>query len=124
MTLSYTHGASDAPLLGETIGANLDRTVERFPDRLALVSVHQGVRVTYREFHALVEEIARGLMALGIELGERVGIWSPNRIEWPILQYATAKIGAILVNVNPSYRTNELSYVLKQSGMTTLVHAA
>src|SRR5690349_14965304 len=113
--LSYLHGATDVPLLGETIGSNLDRTVEHFPDQDVLISVQQGLRYSYAEFHAAVEEIARGLMALGIEQGDRVGIWSPNCAEWAVLQYATAKMGAILVNINPSYRTSELSYVLNQA---------
>ena len=91
-TLSYLHGASPIPLLGETIGENLDRTAARVPDNDALVSVHQGIRQTYAEFHAAVEEVARGLLALGIEPGERVGIWSPNNAEWVTLQYATAKV--------------------------------
>src|SRR6266508_5991650 len=93
--LSYLHGASQVPLLGETIGENLDRTVTSFPDRDAVISVHQGIRLTYADLHAAVEELARGLLALGIEPGERVGIWSPNNAEWAILQYATAKAGAI-----------------------------
>jgi fatty-acyl-CoA synthase len=121
---SYLHGASPVPLLGETIGRNLDRTVAAFGDRDAVVSVHQGVRMTYAQFHAAVEEIARGLLALGIEPGDRVGIWSPNNAEWVTLQYATAKVGAILVNVNPAYRTSELAYALRQSGVSTLVLAA
>jgi fatty-acyl-CoA synthase len=121
--LSYVHGAHQTPLLGETIGQNLDRTTARFPDRDALVSVHQGVRQTWAEFHAAVEEFARGLLALGIEPGDRVGIWSPNNAEWVTLQYATAKAGAILVNVNPAYRTSELAYALAQSGVSTLVLA-
>ncbi|HZD71060.1 MAG TPA: AMP-binding protein [Actinomycetes bacterium] len=120
---SYLHGASQVPLLGETIGENLDRTVARCPDRDALISVHQGVHQTYAEFHAAVEEVARGLLALGIEPGERVGIWSPNNAEWVTLQYATAKVGAILVNINPAYRTSELAYALSQSGVSTLVLA-
>jgi fatty-acyl-CoA synthase len=120
---SYVHGASDVPLLGETIGRNLDRTVARVPDRDALVSAHQGVRLTYARFHAAVEEVARGLLALGVEPGERVGIWSPNNAEWVTLQYATAKVGAILVNINPAYRTSELAYALGQSGVSTLVLA-
>jgi fatty-acyl-CoA synthase len=121
--LSYLHGANPVPLLGETIGENLDRTVARFPDRDAVISVHQGVRQTYAEFHAAVTEIARGLLALGIEPGDRVGIWSPNNAEWVTLQYATAKVGAILVNVNPAYRTSELAYALAQSAVSTLVLA-
>ena len=120
---SYLHGASQVPLLGETIGRNLDRTVAAFSDRDALISVHQGVRQTYAEFHAAVSEIARGLLALDIEPGDRVGIWSPNNAEWATLQYATAKVGAILVNVNPAYRTSELAYALRQSGVSTLVLA-
>jgi fatty-acyl-CoA synthase len=120
---SYLHGAHQTPLLGETIGENLDRTTARVPDRDALISVHQGIRQTYAEFHAAVEEVARGLLALGIEPGERVGIWSPNNAEWVTLQYATAKAGAILVNVNPAYRTSELAYALGQSGVSTLVLA-
>ena len=120
---SYVHGASPVPLLGETIGQNLDRTVARVPDNDALVSVHQGVRLTYAEFSAAVEEVARGLLALDVQPGERVGIWSPNNAEWVTLQYATAKVGAILVNVNPAYRTSELAYALGQSGVSTLVLA-
>src|SRR4029450_10510613 len=120
---SYVHGASPVALLGETIGQNLDRTVARGPDNDALGSVHQGVRMTYAQFHAAVEEVARGLLALGIEPGERVGIWSPNNAEWVTLQYATAKAGAILVNINPAYRTSELAYALGQSGVSTLVLA-
>jgi fatty-acyl-CoA synthase len=120
---SYVHGAGAVPLLGETIGQNLDRTTAAFPDQDALVSVHQGIRQTYAEFHAAVEEVARGLLALGVEPGERVGIWSPNNAEWATLQYATAKVGAILVNVNPAYRTSELAYALGQSGVSTLVLA-
>jgi fatty-acyl-CoA synthase len=122
-TPSYVHGASGIPLLGETIGQNLDRTVARVPDRDAVVSVQQGVRLTYAQFHAAVERVARGLLALGVEPGERVGIWSPNNAEWVTLQYATAKVGAILVNVNPAYRTSELAYALGQSGVSTLVLA-
>jgi fatty-acyl-CoA synthase len=110
-------------LLGETIGQNLDRTVARFPDNDALVSVHQGIRLTYAQFSAAVGEVARGLLALGIEPGQRVGIWSPNNAQWAILQYATAKVGAILVNINPAYRTTELAYALGQSGVSTLVLA-
>src|SRR5437868_3455848 len=110
--MSYVHGASEASLLGETIGYNLDRTTARFPDQDALVCAHQGLRYTYAAFHEAVEEVALGLLALGIAPGERVGIWSPNRSEWAILQYATAKVGAILVNINPAYRTTELAYVL------------
>jgi fatty-acyl-CoA synthase len=121
--LSYLDGASPVPLLGETIGDNLDRTVAAYGDRDALISVHQGVRQTWVEFHEAVEEIARGLLALGIEPRDRVGIWSSNNAEWVTLQYATAKVGAILVNVNPAYRTSELAYALAQSEVSTLVLA-
>ena len=113
--LSYVNGASDVPLLGETIFQNLRRTAERFGDRDALVVAHQQHRSTYRELVEQCELVARGLMARGVHKGDRVGIWSPNRYEWVITQYATAAIGAILVNINPAYRTSELEYVLKQS---------
>src|SRR3989440_1945779 len=122
--LSYTHGASPVPLLGETIGANLQRTVARHPDNEALVVVHQGYRATYRQFWDQVADCARGLMARGVEKGDRVGIWAPNRYEWVIVQYATARIGAILVNINPAYKTSELEYALNQSGTTFLTLAA
>src|SRR6184192_50142 len=121
--LSYTHGASAVPLIGETIGENLRRTVERHPDNEALVVAHQGYRATYREFWDQVSECARGLLARGVEKGDRVGIWSPNRYEWVIVQYATARIGAILVNINPAYKTAELEYALNQSGVSLLVLA-
>jgi fatty-acyl-CoA synthase len=121
---SYLVGTSNTELLGETIGRNLDRTAARFPDRDAVVSVHQGIRLSYSRFHAAVEEAARGLLALGIEPRDRVGIWSPNRAEWVTLQYAAAKIGAILVNVNPAYRASELAYVVKQSGVRHMVLAS
>jgi fatty-acyl-CoA synthase len=121
--LSYASGVSAVPLLGETIGANLERTVARFADREALVEVATGRRWTYAELNAAADEVALGLLARGIEPGDRVGIWAPNCAEWVITQYATAKIGAILVNVNPAYRTHELAYVVKQSGMRTIVSA-
>src|SRR5919201_5470921 len=121
--LSYVHGASDKPLLGEPIFANLRRTAERFGDREALVAAHQGYRATYRELVEQSEQIARGLLARGVKKGDRVGIWSPNRYEWVIVQYATAAIGAILVNINPAYRTSELEYALKQSGISFLILA-
>jgi fatty-acyl-CoA synthase len=120
---SYAHGVSDVPLLGETIGANLERTVSRFGDREAVVSCHQGVRMTYAEFDEAVDRVASGLIAAGIAKGERVGIWSPNCVEWVLVQFATAKVGAILVNINPAYRTHELDYVLRQSGVKLLVSA-
>jgi fatty-acyl-CoA synthase len=123
MTASYASGTSGQPLLGETIGANLDRTVRRVPDAVALVSVHQSHRYTYAELAEVVDVVARGLLDLGIERGDRVGIWSPNYAEWVWLQYATARIGAILVNINPAYRTTELTYALNQSGCRLLVAA-
>jgi fatty-acyl-CoA synthase len=122
--LSYVHGASNRPLLGEPIFQNLRRTAERVKDREALVSAHQGYRATYRELVDQCEEIARGLMARGVTKGDRVGIWSPNRYEWVIVQYATAAMGAILVNINPAYRTHELEYALNQSGISVLILAA
>jgi fatty-acyl-CoA synthase len=120
---SYAHGTTTVPLLGETIGDNLRRTVELGRDSEALVAPFQGFRATYGEFWSLVERAARGLLARGIGKGDRVGLWSPNRYEWVVLQYATARIGAILVNVNPAYRASELEYVLNQSGALLLVLA-
>jgi fatty-acyl-CoA synthase len=116
-------GTSSVPLLGETIGDNLRRTAERFPDREALVVVHQNVRMTYRQFWDETALVARGLLARGVKKGDRVGVWAPNRHEWVVLQYATARMGAILVNINPAYRIHELEYALKHSGVSTLVLA-
>src|SRR5581483_3097588 len=98
--LSYAHGACATPLLGQTIGDNLRATVERHGDREALVVRQQKYRATYRQFWDLAGRLARGLLALGVQKGDRVGIWSPNRFEWPAVQYATARVGAILVNLN------------------------
>jgi fatty-acyl-CoA synthase len=123
MTLSYAHGADDRPLLGETIGANLERTVARVPDCDALVSVHQNLRYTYAEFNDAVDRLAAGMLAAGLERGDRVGVWSPNRAEWTLTQFATAKLGVILVNINPSYRVNELEYALGHSGCRWLIAA-
>jgi fatty-acyl-CoA synthase len=120
---SYTSATSDTPLLGETIGANLERTVSRWGDREALVDVATHRRWTYSELDVEVDELALGLLDRGIEKGDRVGIWAPNCAEWVLLQYATAKVGAILVNVNPSYRSHELAYVVNQSGLRLLVSA-
>jgi fatty-acyl-CoA synthase len=120
---SYVSGPSSEPLLGETIGDNLDRVAAAHPDIECLVSRHQGLRFTYAELVAAVDECARAFLALGVERGDRVGIWSPNRAEWAIVQYATAKVGAILVNVNPAYRTTEVEYALRQSGTSVLVVA-
>ncbi len=121
---SYVHGASEIPLLGETIGENLRRTVERHGDREALVSRHQGYRATYRELWEQSGLAARALMARGVGKGDRVGIWAPNRYEWVIVQYATARIGAILVNINPAYKTAELEYAINQSGASFLILAS
>jgi fatty-acyl-CoA synthase len=121
---SYSHGASDTPLLGDTIGANFERTAARVADRPALVSRHQDVRLTYAELDAAVDGAAAGLLRAGIAAGDRVGIWAPNCSEWVVIQYATAKVGAILVNVNPAYRTHELEYVLRQSGVRLLFSAS
>ncbi|HLY29971.1 MAG TPA: AMP-binding protein [Ktedonobacterales bacterium] len=120
---SYVSGTSDTPLLGMTIGDLFDRTVARFTDRDALISRHQGIRYTYGQLHEQVDACARGLMALGINKGDRVGIWAPNCAEWTITQFACAKIGAILVNINPAYRLHELEYALNQSGCVALVAA-
>ncbi len=121
--LAHAAGSADPPLLERTIGEDLEATRTRFPDREALVVPFQGVRQTYAEFDRTVDDLARGLLGLGIEIGDRVGIWSPNCAEWVHLQYATAKIGAILVNLNPAYRTNEVEYALRQSGCRLLVSA-
>src|ERR1700735_1672633 len=120
---SYTSATSDIPLLGDTIGENLDRTVARSPDRLALVDLPAGIRLSYAGLNAEVDALALGLLAAGISKGDRVGIWAPNCAEWTLTQYATAKIGAILVNINPAYRTSELEFVLNQSGCKLLVAA-
>jgi fatty-acyl-CoA synthase len=122
--LSYAHGAVDTPLLGQTIGENFERTVGRFPDADAVVSRHQGVSFTYAELGEGVDRLARALMAAGLEPGDRLGIWSPNCVEWLMLQFATAKAGVILVNINPAYRTSELEYALNQSGCRVLVAAS
>ena len=119
--LSYVHGAHDEPLLGETIGENLRRTVAAHADREALVVRSQGCRMTYRELWEQTTTLAKALMASGVAKGDRMGIWSPNRFEWVIAQYASARIGAILVNVNPAYKARELRYALHQSGVSLLV---
>jgi fatty-acyl-CoA synthase len=120
---SYTSAISDTPLLGDTIGENLDAAVRRFPDRPALVDVPAGRRWSYAELAADVDALALGLLAAGVTVGDRVGIWAPNCAEWVLTQYATAKIGAILVNINPAYRTSELEFVLNQSAARLLVAA-
>ncbi|MFH8568258.1 AMP-binding protein [Streptomyces sp. NPDC017993] len=121
--LSYASGVAELPLLGRTIGADLSRTIARFGEREALVDVPSGRRWTYEELGRAVDEVALGLLAKGVGKGDRVGIWSPNCAEWVLVQYATARIGAILVNVNPAYRVHELGYVLRQSGIQVLVSA-
>jgi len=123
MQISYAHGPTDVPLRTETIGENLEHTANRFPDRDALIVRHQGVRCSYREFDEATDRLAKAFLRLGVELGDRVGIWSPNNAEWVAVQYATAKVGAILVNINPAYRTSELRYVLEQSGCRFLISA-
>jgi fatty-acyl-CoA synthase len=120
-TPSYVHGASALPLLGDTVGALLDRVASRYPERPALVVRAQEVRLSYRQFHAEVERIAAGLLALGLERGDRIGIWAPNRAEWVLLQFAAPKAGLILVNINPAYRTHELEYSLNKVGCRALV---
>jgi fatty-acyl-CoA synthase len=119
--LSYAHGASAEPLLGETIGENLERTAERVPGAEALVSCHQGLRYTYAEFNHAVDRLASGMLASGLQKGDRVGVWGPNLAEWVLTQYATAKLGVVLVNINPAYRTSELQFALGQSGCRWLL---
>jgi fatty-acyl-CoA synthase len=121
--LSYASGPSALPLLGETIGENLRRTVALHGDSEALVVPHQGYRATYGQLWDDVSLVARGLITRGVRRGDRVGIWSPNRFEWVVTQFATARIGAILVNINPAYRTTELAYALEQSGVSFLILA-
>ena len=121
--LSYSHGTAEQTLLGETIGANLTRIAAAFGDREAVVDVPTGRRWTYAQLDADTDTLARGLIAAGIKGGDRVGIWAPNCAEWVLLQYATAKAGVILVNINPAYRSHELSYALRQSGVRLLVSA-
>jgi fatty-acyl-CoA synthase len=118
---SYASGPSPVPLLGETLGACFDRLAATYSGREAVVSVHQDKRLTYRELKDATDEFARGLMAIGVQHGDRVGIWSTNTLEWVIAQFATPKIGAILVNINPAYRSSELAYVLQQSGVSVLL---
>jgi fatty-acyl-CoA synthase len=120
---SYTSGTSDTPLLGLTIGNMFDQTVEKYPDHPALISRHQQLRLTYRQLQAQVNQCAKGLLSMGLQKGQRVGIWSPTRSEWCITQFATSKIGIILVNINPAYRVHELEYALKQSGCSAIVIA-
>jgi len=123
MQLSYVHGASDAPFIGDTIGVHFDRIVERFAERDALIVRHQQVRWTFRELKERVDAFAAGLLALGLKRGDRIGVWSPNNAEWLITQFATAKAGLILVNINPAYRLSELEYALNKAGCVALITA-
>jgi fatty-acyl-CoA synthase len=120
---SYVHGASATPLLYQTIGENFDAAAARWADREALVSCHQNIRWSYAEFKRQVDALAAGLIALGLEVGERIGIWSPNNAEWATVQFATAKAGLILVNINPAYRRAELDYALNKVGCAALITA-
>jgi fatty-acyl-CoA synthase len=118
--LSYSHGACDSPLIGQTIGDNLRAITERHRDKEAFVFCSQSIRLTYGQFWNLTNRLATALLKLGVQAGDRVGIWSPNRFEWPVVQYATARIGAILVNINPSFRAGELEFALSHSGCSVL----
>ena len=122
--LSIARGPTDRPLLETTIGVALSRAAELWGDRLALVSRHQGVRMTWAQFDAEASRIATGLMAQGVKAGDRVGIWAPNCAEWAVIQFATARIGAILVTINPAYRTSEVEFALNKVGCSVLVTAA
>ena len=122
-SLSYSSGTSDVALLGDTIGTNLARAAASYPDREAVVECATGRRLSYADFDAAVDELARGLLAHRLEVGDRAGIWAPNCIDWMLVQYATARAGVILVNINPAYRSHELAYVLKQSGISVLFSA-
>src|SRR5262245_65788762 len=123
MTLAVDNGPTDVALLDETIGENLRRTIGAHGDNEALVARHQGIRWSYAEFGERVERLSGGLLGLGIEIGDRVGLWSPNYAEWTLLQYAAANVGAILVNINPAYRTHELAFALNQSSCRVLFAA-
>jgi fatty-acyl-CoA synthase len=120
---AYAHGPSPVSLLGETIGDALNRAADRHGDRDALISCHQQIQWTYAELLSEVNRVARALLALGVDRGDRVGLWSPNHAEWVLTQYAAAKVGGVLVNVNPTYRLRELEYALNQSGVSVLVAA-
>jgi len=124
MLRSYDHGGHNTPLIGETIGENLTRSARRFPLQPAIVSCDENVRMTYREFDHAVDGLATALIESGLERGDRVGMWAPNCVAWPLIQYATARAGVILVNVNPAYRSHELEFVVRQSGLRLLISAA
>ena len=123
LTQSYVHGASGVPLIGDTVGVHFDKAAERWRERPALIVRHQNIRWSYGELKDRVDALAGGLLALGIESGDRIGIWSPNNAEWTITQFATAKIGAVLVNINPAYRRAEVEYALNKVGCKALVTA-
>src|SRR6267154_5953544 len=121
--LSYVHGASDRPFIGDTIGVHFDRIVERFGERDALIVRHQQIRWSYRELKARVDAFAAGLLSHGLKRGDRLGVWAPNNAEWVVTQFATAKAGLILVNINPAYRLAELEYALNKAGCVALITA-
>ena len=124
LSQSYFKGIQSTPLTNSTIGEYFDFIVNKSPEALAVVVHHQGIRLTYKEFQKEVNQLAMGLLALGVKPGERVGIWSPNNIEWCLTQFATAKIGAIMVCINPAYRPNELQYALNSVECSTLITAS
>src|SRR5262252_10828852 len=124
LSRSYVHGGSETPLIGQTIGEYFDGIAARFPECDALIVRQQNVRWTYRQFKDQVDTVAAGLVALGLEPGDRIGIWSPNNAEWAVTQFATAKAGLILVNINPAYRVSELDYALTKAGCAALITAA
>lgn len=120
---SYVRGETESPLIEETIGEIFTRAVQRWPEREALVSRHQDIRWSYEEFGRRVDELAAGLLALGLERGDRVGIWAPNLVEWTLTQFATARVGLIQVNINPAYRLSELEFTLNKAGAKALIAA-
>lgn len=120
-TLSYSFGISDTALLGQTIGQNLQQTVREYPHQIAIISADQDIQLDYTAFWQATTQLAKALIAIGIQAGDRLGIWSPNRYEWTLLQYATARIGIILVNINPAYRVSELEYVIQQATIKIMV---
>ena len=124
LSSSYVHGVALTPLRGESVGACFDRAAARWPEREALIVPQQGVRWTWRELQTRVNAFAAGLLALGLEAGERIGIWSPNNAEWVVAQFATAKAGLILVNINPAYRLPELEFALASVGCRALITAS
>src|SRR5262245_9590475 len=124
LTQSYIHGATDVPLIDDTIGAHFDKVVDHWPKNEALVVRHQGIRWTYRELQERVDQFAAGLIALGLEPGDRLGVWSPNNAEWVVTQFAAAKAGLILVNINPAYRLSEQEYAINKVGCKVLITAA